>query len=599
VKVARGYLSHIQSKYRKTYHYVTINAMNNPGQTGQSQGQSQQQGGQTQQNQQRRPGPPLYKPEQMRSLPDAFASDKEKWETGLRSLWSSIQGNAPETPQHQDAKRRLYEFSKMLTTKMHAWKISQQQVAGGTRPSSQGQASQPQEERGSTQPTAEQQQQQQQRQKPQISAKVMEHVNTFPYVPPSKFAAGSTEYSEWIQDMKSKYLKGLVTMEQATARLTNLDGMLLKRTQEGKTFSPEEEKRFKEEKDKWSKTHSEAKTYVDNFRTSQRNANSAANTSQQGITSQQQPAGGNTGAAGNSQGTPTPARPQVNPQQAPNPALQNTQTINAAIEAAKNQQFNGPRPSIPQNNSTNRTPQMPSQNISSQQPNQQQPTIKTEAGISNNPPPLNTTSAINQMQRPMQNSPTTAHPRSAGPPMSATSQVPPQQPQALSHSAALAQASRSYSSGNTQQIHVMGHSHPSSTQRESQNGATQKMPIPKHLPERAIAPPQPVPISQARPTYSGGPSNMGNGVISQPVLPKAPGYNMAAEGDRVLSRKKLDELVKQVTGGGHGDGPSLTPEVEEVCFLWACTFIGSLFSCHLNTQQLTLSVNAHRCRHLC
>jgi transcription initiation factor TFIID subunit 12 len=512
---------------------------------------------------------PMYKPEQMRALPDAFANDKDKWEAGLRTLWNTIQSNAPETPQHQDAKRRLFEFSKMLASKIQAWKL--QQSAGGTRPQSQGQASQPQDAKGSTQPslTAEQQQQQQ-RQKPQISAKVMDHVNTFPYVPPSKFVAGSTEYSEWIQDAKSRYLKGLVTMEQATARLSNLEAMLLKRTEEGKSFSPDEEKRFKEEKEKWSKTHSEAKTFVDNFRTSQRNANSAANASQQGTITQQQVTG-STGAVGNtSQAAPAPARPQVNPQQAPNPALQNTQTINAAIEAAKNQQFNSPRPPVPQSNSTNQTPQMPSQNQSLQQSHQQQPIIKTEAGISNNPPPLNTTSAINQMQRPMQNSPATAHPRSAGPPMSATSHVPPQQPQALSQSAALAQASRSYSSGNPQQLHVMGHSHPSSTQRETQNGGTQKMPIPKHLPDRATAAPQPVPISQARPTYSGGPTNMGNGVISQPVLPKAPGYNMAAEGDRVLSRKKLDELVKQVTGGGHGDGPSLTPEVEEVRF-----FVGS------------------------
>jgi transcription initiation factor TFIID subunit 12 len=42
---------------------------------------------------------------------------------------------------------------------------------------------------------------------------------------------------------------------------------------------------------------------------------------------------------------------------------------------------------------------------------------------------------------------------------------------------------------------------------------------------------------------------------------------MEGEGDRVLSKKKLDELVRQVTGGGQGleDGMGLTPDVEEVC----------------------------------
>lgn len=42
---------------------------------------------------------------------------------------------------------------------------------------------------------------------------------------------------------------------------------------------------------------------------------------------------------------------------------------------------------------------------------------------------------------------------------------------------------------------------------------------------------------------------------------------MEGEGDRVLSKKKLDELVRQVTGGGQGldGGEGLTPDVEEVC----------------------------------
>jgi transcription initiation factor TFIID subunit 12 len=42
---------------------------------------------------------------------------------------------------------------------------------------------------------------------------------------------------------------------------------------------------------------------------------------------------------------------------------------------------------------------------------------------------------------------------------------------------------------------------------------------------------------------------------------------MEGDGDRVLSKKKLDELVRQVTGGGEGlgGGELLAPDVEEVC----------------------------------
>lgn len=99
---------------------------------------------------------------------------------------------------------------------------------------------------------------------------------------------------------------------------------------------------------------------------------------------------------------------------------------------------------------------------------------------------------------------------------------------------------------------------------------TNKMPIPKHLPERATGPPQAVTMAHPRPTLSGGPNNSGNGVTGQPVLQKTPGYSLDAQGDgRVLNKKKLDELVRQVTGGGEGlgSGEVLTPDVEEVCLL--------------------------------
>ena len=56
------------------------------------------------------------------------------------------------------------------------------------------------------------------------------------------------------------------------------------------------------------------------------------------------------------------------------------------------------------------------------------------------------------------------------------------------------------------------------------------------------------------------------GVMSQPAVPKIPAYSHEAEGEHVLSKKKLDELVRQVCGGSAEgqDGNLLTPEVEEV-----------------------------------
>jgi transcription initiation factor TFIID subunit 12 len=493
----------------------------------------------------------LFRPEQMRNLPGQFTpEEKTKWETGLRQLWTTMEGHAPDTPQHQDAKNKLLQFSKTLTAKIQTFRAQAQaaQQAVGARPASQRQSQgQGGESNGANPPGA------QQRQPPKISANIMEHVNTFPFIIPSQLTQGSQEAVKWLNEAKNRYVKGLMTMETASGRLKALEGIEKKRNEEGKPFSPEEEKEFKEKKEAFEKQHSEAKSFVDGFRAQQKNAQRA---SQQGHGPQQ---GGN----GNANGGQTPVRPQANLQQPSNPALQNTQTVNAAIEAARNQQMVGVRPSMQQNGQAPQNANAPS-TVPQHQGGQVQ-AIKQEAGV----PQINTQMGGRPMQQ--NGSPQSAVPQSAqsiGPPQSATSA---QVPRALTHQVALQTAARTYSSGQTSGTpNVMGHSHPHPpAPRETQNVMTNKMPIPKHLPERATAQPQPVAMPQPRPTYSGGPSNSGSGVMSQPALSKTPGYSMEGDGGRVLSKKKLDELVRQVTGGGDSTegGESLTPDVESVCVL--------------------------------
>ncbi len=54
--------------------------------------------------------------------------------------------------------------------------------------------------------------------------------------------------------------------------------------------------------------------------------------------------------------------------------------------------------------------------------------------------------------------------------------------------------------------------------------------------------------------------------MGQPVVAKIPAYQLEGDGERILNKKKLDELVRQVCGGtAEGqEGNLLTPEVEEV-----------------------------------
>jgi transcription initiation factor TFIID subunit 12 len=115
----------------------------------------------------------------------------------------------------------------------------------------------------------------------------------------------------------------------------------------------------------------------------------------------------------------------------------------------------------------------------------------------------------------------------------------------------------------TQPGHPHGHPPPNSALQQS------KMPIPKVLPENATKVPQPVAalggVQPGRPTMSGGTGIAGGG-LAQPAISKMPMLQFETEGEHVIKKKKLDELVRQVCGGGQPgqDGNYLTPDVEEV-----------------------------------
>lgn len=56
---------------------------------------------------------------------------------------------------------------------------------------------------------------------------------------------------------------------------------------------------------------------------------------------------------------------------------------------------------------------------------------------------------------------------------------------------------------------------------------------------------------------------MGAGMMQQPALAKIPPYTME-EDNRILTKTKLDELVRQVTGSMGMEGQGLAPDVESV-----------------------------------
>ncbi|TKA22024.1 hypothetical protein B0A50_08539 [Salinomyces thailandicus] len=271
-------------------------------------------------------------------------------------------------------------------------------------------------------------------------------------------------------------------------------------------------------------------------------------------------------------------------------------------------------------------PQQPPQQQYSQQP--QRPQLNQHIS-----------SAQIQQQQPQQTPPGQSvqnRPASAGP------QQPAQRPQALSQQAAVAQAAQAYQ--HQQQLHQQqgpqtqqipnqqappsagqpGQQHPGQTPNGpgpgphfgapgSANHATptsagasgfgagapghqpasiqatttpnNKFPIPKQLQlDPRIN--QPVQGPPSRPTLAGA------GMTAQPGIQRPAAYTLEGEGDRVLSKRKLDELVRQVTGGGSSssdtdtDAAFLDPLVEENVLSLADDFVDNVITAACRLAKL-------------
>lgn len=579
----------------------------NGSQPPQGQGQAADQAAPQQQQQQQQQQPqrskfPLFRPEQMRTLPEKFsAEEKKKWENGLAQLYKQMENNPQESQHYRDAYKKIHDFSATLYTKIHSSGTrpgvpnqARPPVQGG-QPSQQQTAQQPQPSQSSQLPQQQgQPQNMPPRPAPVPSQSLRDHVNNFPYVPPAGFPAGSEQATQIINQMKGKYLKALMGMDAASQVLKNIDATTRAREAEGKPLTVAEAKEYQLKREQAQRSHGDCERFVMTFRKQQKDlgANAGApQQSQQGVQSQlpQAPPA----IAG-------PPRPTMNLQQPASQTMQTTQSVQAAMQAANQQHMNGARPNVPnpaapnavpqqqneQQSQTQNTPQQ-SQNApvsAGQQPGMPpqapsfQPQIKQEQS-SQQPQILNVPPHASQVphQQPMQQrqmpmgggaQQNSSHPAT---PQSATA---PQQnmmsngiPKPLSHQDAVAQAQRTYSSSQMQANTPMGHGHPTTTmQRDAVNIKQPLMPIPKQLPPNAIAPPQPVHMPPSRPTYTGGPSGSGAGLMQQPAMTKTPGFVIDGDAERVLNKRKLDELVRQVTGGGESlnDADGLTPEVEDV-----------------------------------
>ncbi|KXH65896.1 transcription initiation factor TFIID subunit A [Colletotrichum salicis] len=520
--------------------------------------------------------PPMYRPEMMRNLPILNDEEKQKYERGLRQLWNHYETHPEESAQHQDAKKKIQDFTKMLLNKLQQRRMqvqqqqqaqqqaAQQQQQGGQQ--AQQQQSQPVQPAAPAQQAQPAQQQapaaaasqanvggvtmktepkientatttaepahaptpapapaaaaptptapQQAPQATQFPDHILAHIRQMTFNPPQGILdKGQEAAARWSNDFKAKYLRALMQMDQQGIQIRRIDAHV-KNQQEKGALGTDEAKQLQIRRDHAQKMHTEAQTFVQNFRKSQEGINKARAAVAAAAAAGQTAASASAAAA--------QQRPPSQQQQQNSPAVAASQPPSTQPGGTPTQRVATPQSAAPAG---------PGQALSH------------SAAVSR------------ANQRNVQTS------------------VPVQQATGTPGSAG-AHAQGVMGSGAVPQ---QQHAHPTQPTQTLQS----KLPIPKQLPEKATSVPQPVAMAggagAGRPTYTGG-GGIAGGVMGQPAISKIPAYVHEAEGDHVLSKKKLDELVRQVCGG-NAEGQEinmLTPEVEESVLAMADSFVDNV-----------------------
>ena len=498
----------------------------------------------------------LIRPEQIPKLLHFPEHQKVKYVDGIRKLWETIENTPTSSEQYQTAYKKLFDVSLNIKTKINKNRqdaIALQAGNGGQQSSAQATSTgQPGSLPDARLPAQHVQAGVQPQTQGPFSEKVIQKVRELDIqVPPHVLTTDGPERAkQWVKDTQNKYAQQLKAVEEGMNKLGEIKQIFTQRQNSDRPLSEQELRGLQAQQAQVEQVQKQSREQITKFVNSQRtlkerqaqgkpsNLESTALDQSRTVNAQPVKQEPNQGAGG-----PPPVSQEP---------LSQPHTVSSALDAARNQSNPGaPSAMSPQNNGG-----QPSRLPMNQPPISRPQTNQMPNPISHPPLNINTNSRPPEQQN---NSPHVAQPHSSAMPSNT------QEPVALSHQAAMEHA-RSYSHPNiTQSTPQSGpHGHPAHdqrNQRDPQNNHT-KMPIPKDL---NLQPTQPVPMGPSRPTLTNGPVAMGP--MGQPAIQRHPGYVLGGEGERVLSKKKLEELVRQVTGGTGGEGEEgegLTAEVEEV-----------------------------------
>jgi transcription initiation factor TFIID subunit 12 len=491
--------------------------------------------------------PSLIRTDQVQKLPHLTDQQKSQHTQLVRGLWEILSSRDSSSPEYQNAHLRLTQLSQNLMKGMRLFQQKVQQQQQAQAQAAAAAAQQGQQRAQATNPQSFN----------QLLPQIQNKVNNLQLFLPPNISKEQTQ--TWLPEARLRYGIALQKQEIGRARLAELKQQYNQRQSAG-TLTQEDmqemrnrqmaaDKLFREGCDFLNKFKEQQETFKAQQQNQQLNRAAGAGVQGQGQGQQPVQAGGDqAGGAITGDNRPPNTPVQMHPGQA-QPA---PHTINSAVNAARHQA--GQAAMSP---ATSQPGHLPPQQA-------QVPTPTMQAAPQN---------AFNQtpgQPQPQQNPPTQQQPDGVSSAGATPAQPPNPQgpPRPLSHQAAMAQAAQNYSNANQQNVAQAAanpHAHPPGyMQNRSAENTTRNinMAIPKNL---NVPPPEPVAMGPSRPTLSGGPSHGAMGVMGQPAIQKHPGYVLEGEGQRVLSKKMLDILVRQVTGGGEGEG--LTPDAEEVGIL--------------------------------
>ena len=244
----------------------------------------------------RQQGPPLYRPEMMRSITFLAEDEKVKYEKGLAGLWKLHDSAAPGSPQQDETKKKIAEFGRMLLNKIHQRRqqVQQQQQA-------QPQPGQPQQPQRPPLQQSIQQGLQQSGQvgvpphvqqataaqggagpsanmgnppsqtpatgvhaSPNLAAAaaqarslpghIVAHLNDMQFQPPPNVP----DKAKWLEEIKQKYSRALFLMESARSTTKTIDQTL----QDNQSLPPEERKKLEDRKAQLQKQYTEAISFA-------------------------------------------------------------------------------------------------------------------------------------------------------------------------------------------------------------------------------------------------------------------------------------------------------------------------------------------------